>query len=77
MVIFVVYEFMADNPFLEQNKFLAQVFIFTGLDVKVDSLKEPTDVANLMRYAIKSANHRLTKQATQAFMRTNPTTVFL
>lgn len=72
MVLFAYNEFMA-SP----NYELSSQLIELGLDVKVDALPKPKDVANAMRYTLKSANDELTNKATQAFMSMPPTSFFI
>jgi len=72
IVLFAYNEFMA-SPDYELSSQLIQL----GLDVKVDPLPQPKDVANAMRYTIKSAADHLTNKATQAFMASPSTALFI
>lgn len=72
IVIFAVNAFMA-SPEYQLRTQLIQL----GLDVKVDQLPEPKDVANAMRYTIKSANDLLTNKATQVFFAAPPASLLI
>lgn len=72
IVVFAYNEFMAAPKYRVQSQ-LVQL----GLDVKVDDLAKPKDVANAMRYTIKGANDETVQTATGAYMGVKPATMWI
>jgi len=63
MVIFDYNQYMT----LPDCDLFSQLTLQLNLDVKIDKLKTPQDVANAMRYTIKGANDLLIKSMANTY----------